>query len=59
MSQEEQCNGQGPATEEPSVVENADVVPVLEDADDRSVQNISISEQGNSDRSVSPIVLKF
>ncbi|KAM3240006.1 hypothetical protein ACQJBY_053596 [Aegilops geniculata] len=49
MSQEEQCNGQGPATEEPSVVDNADVVPVLEDADDRSVQNISISEQGNLD----------
>ncbi|KAI5006300.1 hypothetical protein ZWY2020_033543 [Hordeum vulgare] len=49
MSQEEQCNGQGPAAEEPSVMENADVVPVLDDADDRSVQNISISEQGNLD----------
>ncbi|KAI4963681.1 hypothetical protein ZWY2020_011210 [Hordeum vulgare] len=49
MSQEEQCNGQGPATEEPSIVENADVVPVLEGADDRGVQNISIIEQGNLD----------
>lgn len=49
MSQEEQCNGHWPAAEEPSVMENADVVPVLDDADDRSVQNISISEQGNLD----------
>ncbi|XP_044957841.1 uncharacterized protein LOC123408870 [Hordeum vulgare subsp. vulgare] len=49
MSQEEQCNGHWPAVEEPSVMENADVVPVLDDADDRSVQNISISEQGNLD----------
>lgn len=48
--QEEQCNGQGPATAEPSAAENADAVPVLEDADGGSVQNISsISEQGNSE----------
>ncbi|XP_047078738.1 centromere protein F [Lolium rigidum] len=42
--QEEQCNGQGPAT----VAENADVVPVLEDAGSGSVENTSsVSEQGN------------
>uniref|UniRef100_A0ACD5Z229 Uncharacterized protein n=1 Tax=Avena sativa TaxID=4498 RepID=A0ACD5Z229_AVESA len=46
--QEEQCNGQGSATVEPSAAENADAVPVLEDADGGSVQNISsTSEQGN------------
>ena len=46
--QEEQCNGQ-----EPSAAENVDAVPVLEDADGGSVQNISgISEQGNSERGI-------
>ncbi|CAM0946888.1 unnamed protein product [Alopecurus aequalis] len=48
--QEEQCNGQGPATAEPTAAENADAVPVPEDAEGGSVQNISsISEQGNSE----------
>ena len=51
--QEEQCNGQGPATAEPSAAENVDAVPVLEDVDGGSVQNISgISEQGNSERGI-------
>jgi hypothetical protein len=44
--QEEQCNGQDHA----SIVENADVMPVLEGADGGSVQNTNIiSDQGNAE----------
>ncbi|KAE8803487.1 hypothetical protein D1007_20614 [Hordeum vulgare] len=50
LSQEEQFNGHWPAAEEPSVMENADVVPVLDDADDRSVQNISITWGGGCEK---------
>ncbi|KQJ93309.1 golgin subfamily A member 4 [Brachypodium distachyon] len=52
-SHEEQCNGQGPDTAEPSTVENPDVTPVLENVDGCDVQNIGISEQGGSEHNSS------